>query len=98
MAGAVRGAHQAQAQLLDAGAGEREADQAARMAGHEVDRLGGGELGGDDEIALVLAVLVIDQDEHPPGPRLLDELLDGGEGGMQRGGGLFHALSIRRAT
>ena len=27
-------------------------------------------LGGDDEVALVLAVLVVDQDDHPPGPQL----------------------------
>ncbi len=36
--------------------------------------------GGDDEIALVLAVGVVDDDHHPPVPDLLDCILDGREG------------------
>jgi hypothetical protein len=32
---------------------------------HEVDLLGRGHLGGHDEVALVLAVLVVDEHEHP---------------------------------
>jgi hypothetical protein len=68
------GAHQRQAELIHPPPRHRQADQAAGMAGHEVDRLGGRELRRDHEVALVLPVLVIDQDEHPAGPRLLDDL------------------------
>ena len=70
--------HQGQTELLDPLAGEREADQAARMLGHEVDRFGGGALRGDHEIALVLAILVIDQDEHPALAGFLDYVLGSG--------------------
>ena len=55
---------------------QREADQAAAVLGHEVDRLGRRHLRRDDEVALVLAVLVVDQDEHAAVARLLDDLLD----------------------
>ena len=68
--------HQRQAQLLDALARQRQADQAAAVLGHEIDRLGRRHLRRDDEIALVLAVLVVDQDEHAAVARLLDDLLD----------------------
>ncbi len=57
----------------------READQAARVAGHEVDRVGRGELRGDHEVALVLPVLVVDQDEHAAVARFLDQILGAGE-------------------
>ncbi len=96
---AVRLAHQRQAELLDPLAGEREADQPARMAGHEIHRLRRRELRRDDEIALVLAILVIDEDEHAPGARLLDQLLGGGEVVLQRGGDqVLHRASASRAT
>ena len=55
---------------------EREADQPAPLPRHEVDRLGRRELGGDREVALVLAVLVVADDDHPPGADVLDRLLD----------------------
>ena len=32
-------------------------------------------LRGDDQIALILAVLIVDEDEHPPVLRLIDDLL-----------------------
>jgi hypothetical protein len=79
VAGAVGLGHQRQAELLDPPAVHRQADQAAGEAGHEVDRVRRGELGGDDEVALVLAVLVIDQDEHAAAAGLLDQLLGGGD-------------------
>jgi hypothetical protein len=76
-----------------------QAHQAARVADHEVHRLGRRELRGDDEIALVFAVLVIDEDEHPPCPRLGDEVLGRGDvfaqGARQK---LVHGYSARRAT
>ena len=79
------------------------------MLGHEVDGVGRRELRGDDEVALVLAVLVVDQHEHAAGARLVQQLLGGGEevveadarrrrgrGGV--GGPRAHAVSFRRAT
>ena len=103
--------HHRQAEPIDLLRGEREADQPAGVAHHEGQRLRGGELGGDDEIALVLAVLVIDQDEHAAGLGFGDQLGGGadrfvragaGEGGqfVQRGAAhaRAHAVSARRAT
>ena len=43
---------------------EREADEAAAVGGHEVDVLGRDGLGRHAEVALVLAVLVVDEDDH----------------------------------
>ena len=73
--------HQLQAELLAALGAERQADPAARLLGHEVDRLGRHELRGHHEVALVLAVLVVADDDHPPRADLLDRLLDRGEEG-----------------
>ena len=78
VAGAVVLRHQRQAELLDALAGQRQADQAARVLGHEVDGLGRRALRRDDEVALVLAVLVVDQDEHPALAGFLDDVLGRG--------------------
>ena len=55
------------------------------MGRHEIDRGGIGELGGDDEIALVLAVLVIHENIHPARPRLGDDVLGRGDGTAQTG-------------
>jgi hypothetical protein len=65
----------ARAELLDPLLGQRQADQAAAVLGHEVDRVGRRHLRGDDEVALILAVLVVDQDEHPAVARLVDDRL-----------------------
>src|SRR4029453_16982639 len=66
---------------------EREADQPASVLGHEVDRVGRDELGGDREAALVLAVLVVDDDDHLALADVLDRLLDGGERRVRAGHG-----------
>ena len=55
--------HRRQAELVAALLGQAEADQPARVRGHEVDRLGRRELGGDHEVALVLAVGIVDDDD-----------------------------------
>ena len=68
--------HRAQAELVGALLGEAEADQAARVRRHEVDRLGGRELGRDHEVALVLAVGVVDDDDEAALADVLDRLLD----------------------
>ena len=68
--------HLPQAELVAALLGEAEADEAARVRGHEVDRLGRRELRRDREVALVLAVLVVDDDDEAAGADVLDRLLD----------------------
>ena len=57
-------------------AGHRDADQAAAVLGHEVDAVGGDELGRDDEVAFVLAALVVDDDDKTAGAKLLDCFFD----------------------
>lgn len=56
--------------------GQRQADQAPTVFCHEVDGIGRGHLRRDDEIALILAVLVIDKNEHAPVARVIKNLVD----------------------
>ena len=49
------------------------------MGGHEVDRIGRRHLRRNDQIALVLAVLVIDENAHAAIAGILDDLLDAGD-------------------
>ena len=44
---------------------QRHAQVARGVADHEGDQFRGGFLGGEDEVALVLAVLVVDDDDGP---------------------------------
>ena len=74
----VVGRHHRQPELGHALLGERQADEAPPLAGHEVDRLGGDQIGRHRQIALVLAILVVDQDDHAAGADRLDGALDGG--------------------
>ena len=68
--------HVLEPQLVGALLGERQADQAAAVLGHEVDGVGRRHLRGDDEVALVLAVLGVDQDDHAAVAQVLDDLVD----------------------
>ena len=72
----VLGGHQVEAELLAALVGQREADQAAAVLRHEVDGLGRRELRRHRQVALVLPVLVVADDHHPPAADVLDRLLD----------------------
>ena len=65
--------------------GDGGADEPASMGGHEVDRLGGDLGGGADEVALVFAVFVIDDDDKPTKPDVGDEVFDGREFGHDGG-------------
>ena len=49
------------------------------MRRHEIDRLGRDAVGGDGEVALVLAVLVVDDDHELAGADVGDRLLDARE-------------------
>ena len=75
---AVVAAHQFEPQFLDAVPGQRQADEAAAVGDHEIDRVGGRHLRRDDQIALIFAILVIDQDEHPAVARFGDNFFGGG--------------------
>ena len=55
---------------------QRQADQAAPVARHEVDVLGTDELRRNHQVALVLAVLVVHDDDHPAMPDVLQQLVD----------------------
>ena len=57
---------------------EREADEPAPVHRHEVDGLGRDLVGGHREIAFVLAVLVVDQDDHLAGADLVERVVDAG--------------------
>src|SRR5262249_55217710 len=61
------------------GRGQRQAHHAAGVPHHEVDRLRGDGLGGDDQVALVLPVFVVHEDDHAAGPQLGERLLDRAE-------------------
>jgi len=62
--GAPGRGHHRQIEPGDGVFGERQADEAAPMRGHEVDGLGRDELRRHREVALVLAILVVDEDDH----------------------------------
>src|SRR5207249_2366913 len=74
--GAVLAHHHREPELVASLRGERQTDEPAAVDRHEVDVLGGDALGGDAEVALVLAVLVVHEDDHAPGPQLGERLLD----------------------
>ena len=67
--------HRRQVEPVGVGLGDRHADVARGVPDHEGHELGGGELGGEDQVALVLAVLVVDHDDRPA-------VLDRGDGGL----------------
>ena len=100
---AVAGGHQRQVQLAAALFGQRQADQAAPVRDHEVDGFGRDELGGHDQVALVLAVFLIDQDDDAAGAQLGDDLGDRGDAvgfrlGIGQGGQLDgHGLDANQA-
>jgi hypothetical protein len=58
--------HQRDAQRVEPLAGHGQADQAAAVAGHEVDDVGRHLLRRDREIPFVLAVLVVHDHDHAP--------------------------------
>ena len=62
--------------VADFGA-ERKADQAARVPRHEVDDVGRDFFGGDGDVAFVFAIFIVDDDQHPAGPKILDGFGDG---------------------
>ena len=85
--GAVVGRHRRQPQPFGVLGGDRHADQTAAVLREEVDLLGRDEVRGEHEVAFVLAVLLIDEDDHPAGLEVGDDLrgrAQGHGGGMRR--------------
>ena len=60
--------------------GQRQTDQPPAMLSHEVDDLWSYFFGGDGEIALILAVFVVDHHDHAAGTEFLECFRDRGEG------------------
>ena len=72
----VRAAHQLETELVNARLRHGQTDQPAPVRRHEIDRVGRRHLRRDDQIAFILAILVIDQNIHPTIARFLDNFLD----------------------
>ena len=68
--------HHVEAEPLDTVGRHRQANQAARVFGHEVDEFGGGLLSRHAEVALIFALLVIHQDDHMAAAGFLERFLD----------------------
>ena len=77
MAFAVVEHHALDAELLESLRRGGNADEAAAEPGHEVDRLGRRLLGGHDQVALVFAIGVIDDDDHFAARDVAQHRLDG---------------------
>ena len=88
--------HQRQSQLRAALARQRQADQATAIAGHEIDVFGAGLGRRHEQIAFVLAILVVDDDHHLAGSQVSDNVLNGIEGrsGAAAVGGRIHPPSL----
>ncbi len=74
--------HRRNAQRVEALPAHRQADEPAPVLGHEVHGVWRDLLGSHDEVAFVLAVFIVDHDEHSTGPDVVDGLLDSGEDGL----------------
>ena len=68
--------HERQPQLAAAFGGQRQADEAAPEARHEVDVLRAHFLRGHDEVAFVLAILVVHDHHHAPGGDVGEDFFD----------------------
>jgi hypothetical protein len=53
-------------EFFDSLGSQGETDQSTGMFGHEIDGLGRYVLGGNDEVAFILAIFVIDEDDEFP--------------------------------
>ena len=71
--------HKRKVELVAALLGEREADQAAAVLGHEVDGFRSDFFGGHGEVAFVLAVFVVHEDDHATVADFFDGFFDGAE-------------------
>jgi hypothetical protein len=73
--------HGRQVQPVALGLGQRHADVAGGPPDHERDQLRRRQFGGEDQVALVLPVGVVDHDDRAAGGDVRQSLLDAGKGG-----------------
>jgi hypothetical protein len=73
---------------------EREADEAAPIAGHKVDGLGSNMLGCERQVALVLAVLVVDHNHHAPRADFVERAGNVNKGRLGSAGRLGHSAPL----
>ncbi len=74
--GGVLGRHGRKTKVVEALFGHGQTDEAASVARHEVDGVGSDFLGGHGEIAFVLAVFVVNDDDHAAGADLVERGFD----------------------
>ena len=75
----VHRGHQRQRQIVAAFFGQRQANEASAVLGHEVDGLGSDFFRRHGEVAFVLAVFVVHQHDLPALADFLEGFLDGGK-------------------
>lgn len=68
--------HQVEAEAVADSAVHGQANQAAGLPHHEVDGFRRGVLRRDDHIALVFTVRVVNHDDHPPGAKFVERLVN----------------------
>ena len=71
--------HRGEVELVAALLREGDADESAPFAGHEVDGFGRDVLGREAEVSLVLAILIVDDDDEAALPEMLGGRRDGDE-------------------
>ncbi len=74
---AILGNHLFDSQLLEAFGGGRHADQSPAESRHEVYGFGRGPFAGHDEVSLVFAVFIIDDNHHPAPPEFSEDVFNG---------------------
>ena len=75
----VESDHRLELQLAGAGAGQRQTNQSAAVARHEVYGIGRRHLRGNDQVTLVLALLGVDEHDHAAIAHVLQDLRDRGQ-------------------
>lgn len=79
--GGIDGGLGVEVEPVAVGLGEGEEEVAPGLSDHECDGLGCDELGSHDEVALVLAVFIVGEDDDPACSELVEDLFDGAERG-----------------
>ncbi|MCY1208902.1 hypothetical protein D9M72_205380 [compost metagenome] len=77
--GAVAADHRVQVQLAAALGGQGQADQPAAVLGHEIDRFRCDEIGSQHQVAFILAVFLIDEDDHAAGADVGNDVFGTGD-------------------
>src|SRR5579862_6911594 len=75
-AGSISRSHQYQLKGIRSVLGNSQADQSARVSGHKIDDFWSDHLRRDHEIALVLAVFIVDDHDHAPSLELCECITD----------------------